>query len=102
MFDQIFTMENVAPPVPTIECASAVYVKSVLMESNFVGFLPRDEIMVEEKANLLRGIPFKTDVPARPIGILRRRSEVLNSTSILLISEIRRACKDLGYPVQPK
>jgi DNA-binding transcriptional LysR family regulator len=97
MLDQIFMSDNVPPPTPMIECDSAVYVKSVLMEKDFVGFLPRDEITVEEKFGLLKGIAFKTNVPARPIGVLRRRAAVLSASSMLLVSEIKRICRDLGY-----
>jgi DNA-binding transcriptional LysR family regulator len=97
MLDQIFMSDNVPPPTPLIECDSALYVKSVLMERDFVGFLPRDEFTVEETADLLKGIPFKTSAPARPIGILRRRSEVLSSPGLRLVTEIKRVCQDLGY-----
>jgi DNA-binding transcriptional LysR family regulator len=101
MLDQIFMSENVPPPVPTIECDAALYVKSVLIEGQLVGFLPRDQITVEEKAGLLKGIPFKTDVSARPIGIMRRRSEVLSATGMLLIKEIKKACLEFGYLSSP-
>jgi DNA-binding transcriptional LysR family regulator len=97
MLDRIFISENVRPPAPTIECDSAVYVKSVLMEKDFVGFLPRDEITVEEKSRLLRGIAFKTNTPGRPIGILRRRSGALSPSSMLLVKQIKRMCDELGY-----
>lgn len=97
MLDQIFMSENVPPPVPTIECDSGLYVKSVLIQNNFVGFLPRDEINIEETSGLLRGIAFQTSVPARPIGILRRRSTVLGGASMLLAKEIRQTCHELGY-----
>lgn len=97
MLDQIFMSENVPPPVPTIECDSALYVKSVLIQNDFVGFLPRDEINIEETSGLLQGISFKTNIPARPIGILRRRSTVLGSASMLLAKEIRQMCRELGY-----
>jgi len=97
MLDQIFTVDNLPPPVPVIECDSALYVKSVLIETDFVGFLPRDEIAVEERSGLLKAISFRTEVPARPVGILRRRSSTLSAVSLLLIREIRRVCQELGY-----
>ena len=97
MLDQIFVSDNVPPPTPTIECDTGIYVKPMLMEDDFVGFLPRDEFTVEEKAGLLIGIPFKTDVAARPIGILRRRSGALSSFGRQLISEIKKVCREFGY-----
>jgi DNA-binding transcriptional LysR family regulator len=97
MLDQIFLSENVPPPVPTIECDSGLYVKSVLIQDDFVGFLPRDEINIEETSGLLRSVAFKTNVPARPIGILRRRAPALCGASMLLVKEIRQICRELGY-----
>jgi DNA-binding transcriptional LysR family regulator len=102
MLDQIFMSDNVAPPAPVIECDSGLYVKSVLIEKDFIGFLPRDEFTIEEKAGLLTAIPFKTKVPARPIGILRRRSPSLSAASMLLVKEIKRVCQELGYVGEPR
>jgi DNA-binding transcriptional LysR family regulator len=97
MLEQIFMLANVPPPIPFVECDSALYVKSLLIERDFVGFLPRDQFRIEETAGLLKGIPLKTKVPARPIGILRRRSEVLSSSGMLLITGIKQICHELGY-----
>jgi DNA-binding transcriptional LysR family regulator len=94
MLDQIFMSDNVTPPIPIVEGDSGLYIKPVLMGGEFAGFMPRDEITAEEQAGLLKGIPFKTDVPARPIGILRRRGDVLSSASMVLVNTIRQVC---GY-----
>jgi DNA-binding transcriptional LysR family regulator len=101
-FDQIFVSDNLPTPTPTIESDSVIYTKSILMQTDFASFFPRDQIMFEEQAGLLKCIPVKTDIPPRPVGILRRRSETLSSFGQLLIGAIRGVCRDLEYVTEAK
>jgi DNA-binding transcriptional LysR family regulator len=100
--DQIFVSENLPPPQPIIESDSVIYTKSLLIETDFVAFFPRDEILVEAEAGLLVGIPVKTDVPARAVGILRRRAEPLSPIGEVFAGAIRAACRDLSYFAESK
>jgi len=101
-FDQIFVSDNLPPPTPIIESDSVVYTKSLLMETDFAAFFPRDEILAEENARLLYGIPVNTNVPPRPVGILRRRSEVLSPFGQILAAAIKAVCRDFGYVAEAK
>lgn len=96
-FDQMFVAANLTPPAPTIQSDSAVYTKMVLRETDFAAFFPRDEIIVEEEARLLVGIPVETSVPPRTVGILRRRSEPLSPLGQLLVGAIKEVCRAFGY-----
>jgi DNA-binding transcriptional LysR family regulator len=95
-FDQIFVSENLVPPKPIIESDSVIYTKAILLETDLAAFFPRDQILIEEKAGLLSCIPVKTDIPPRPVGILRRRSEMPSPSGQLLIAALRALCRDLG------
>jgi DNA-binding transcriptional LysR family regulator len=101
-FDQIFVSDNLPPPTPMIESDSVIYTKSILMQTDFASFFPRDQILLEEEAGLLSCIPVKTDIPPRPVGILRRRSETLSPFGQLLIAAVRALCRDLGYVTESK
>jgi len=101
-FDQIFVSENLPPPRPIIESDSVIYTKAILLETDLVAFFPRDQMLIEEKAGLLSCIPVKTDVPPRPVGILRRRSEALSPFGQLLIAALKALCRDLGYVAESK
>jgi DNA-binding transcriptional LysR family regulator len=96
-FDRIFASQNLPPPTPVIESDSVIYTKAILMETDFAAFFPRDEILVEEKAGLLRCIPVKTNVSARRVGILRRRAETLSPFAQQLVEETKAVCRDEGY-----
>jgi DNA-binding transcriptional LysR family regulator len=101
-FDQIFVSDNLPPPKPMIESDSVIYTKSILMQTDFASFFPRDQILLEEKARLLSCIPVKTDIPARPVGILRRRSETLSPFGQVLIATLKALCRDLSYVTDAK
>jgi DNA-binding transcriptional LysR family regulator len=100
--DQIFVSEKLPAPQPMIESDSVIYTKSLLIETDFAAFFPRDEILAEEKAGLLVGIPVKTEVPARSIGILRRRADALSPIGEVFAGAIKAACRDLGYFAESK
>jgi DNA-binding transcriptional LysR family regulator len=101
-FDQIFVSDNLPPPTPVIESDSVLYTKALLMAADFAAFFPRDEILVEEKAHLLTCIPVNTNVPARSVGILRRRSETQSPFGQLLVAAIKAVCRDFGYVTEAK
>lgn len=101
-FDRIFVSESLPAPQPIIESDSVIYTKSLLIETDFAAFFPRDEILAEEKAGLLVGIPVRTDVPARSVGILRRRAEALSPIGEVFAGAIKGACRDLGYFAESK
>jgi hypothetical protein len=55
MLDQVpFMLDSLPPPTPVIECDSALYVKSALIATDFVGFLARDEISIKQNQNCSR------------------------------------------------
>ena len=101
-FDQIFVSDNLPPPTPMIESDSVIYTKSILMQTDYASFFARDQISLEEKAGLLSSIPVKTDIPPRPVGILRRRSETLSPFGQVLVATLRVLCRDLGYITDAK
>lgn len=101
-FDQVFVSEGLLPPTPVMESDLNIFTKTVLMQTDFVSFFPRDETWVEESAQLLTGIPLRTIAPPRSIGILRRRSETLSPFGELLAAAVRAVCRDLGYIELPK
>ncbi len=96
-FDQMFVSEGLPPPTPTVESDLNIITKTILMQTDFVAFFPRDEIQLEESARLVCSIPVKSSAPPRSIGILRRRSETLSPFGELLAATVRAVCRDLGY-----
>lgn len=101
-FDGIFVSNNLPPPTPLIESDSVIYTKVILMTADYAAFFPRDEILIELNAGLLRSIPVKTDLPARQVGILHRRAEPPGRFGQLLVTAIKATCRDLGYVAEAK
>jgi len=88
--DELFAHAGLSPPKAAIETTSAVLLKTVVMQSDFLTFLPRELIFWEERAGLLA--PLRIDAPRwkRLVGITLRARASVSPAVTALIDELRR------------
>jgi DNA-binding transcriptional LysR family regulator len=89
--DELFVQAGLTPPKAAIETTSAVLMKTVVMQSDFLTFLPRELIFWEERTRLL--VPLRVDGPPwrRHVGVTLRARGSASPAVAALIDELRRA-----------
>lgn len=95
--EEIFHSAGVALPPVRIECSSVQYIRSVLPQSDYLAFAPRQMVDMEITAGLLSEIDVAFDFPLRFIGFVFRQNHVLSATAELMVNTIREAGIELGY-----
>ena len=95
--DRLFDSCGLTVSPNAIECHSASFAKTIVMQSDYVGLLQNDAPTQEERAGLLRSIPLEPKLPDRAIGVLYRADYPMTEAALALIREIQRACQRLGY-----
>jgi DNA-binding transcriptional LysR family regulator len=87
--DDLFAQAELQPPTAAIETTSAVLMKTVVMQSDALTFLPREMVYWEERAGLMA--PLKLISPAwrRFVGITQRARTQLNPAAQALLDALR-------------
>src|SRR5580765_1292206 len=89
--DQLFTDAGLPPIVPEVETTSASLMKTVVAQSDFLTFVPREMIHWEEKTGLLRPLKAIHSAWARHVGLTFRRGVALPDAAALLADSLRAA-----------
>lgn len=97
--DQIFLAAKLAPPVPQVTTNSARFMKSMVLSGDYLSFLPRLLIRLEEQARLIAPLRIAGTVWTRSVHIVRRTRASSSPASRMLVSEIRAAARSFGRPV---
>jgi DNA-binding transcriptional LysR family regulator len=84
---------GMAPPDLAIECNSALFIKAVLLETDFTGYLPRHLIRLEEERRLLAAFDVAALRVRRKMGFVYRRKGTLSPVARTLMQEIRAICQ---------
>ncbi len=94
--DELFAQAGLPPIQAQIETTSAVLMKSLLLQSDFLTFVPHEMVFWEEGANLLRPLKGVGSIWQRHVGITTRRDGVLPPHAATLVSLLREAAQKLG------
>lgn len=89
-FNDIFTQANASPPTPIIETTSTTLMKSVVMQSDCLTFLPRELVHWETRAKQLQILPLASLDWKRIVGITRRARSSSSPAQDSLIAELRK------------
>ncbi len=89
--DELFAESGLPPVEPAVETTSAVLMKTLLMQSDFLTFVPREMIHWEERAGLLRPLAGVRSTWERHVGITTRREETLAEPVRFLVAALREA-----------
>ncbi len=76
-----------------IETTSAMLMKTIVMQSDFLTFVPREMIVWEERANLLRPLKGIHSNWERHVGITTRRDEPTSVPAQRLIAALRESAR---------
>jgi DNA-binding transcriptional LysR family regulator len=93
-FDQVFVEAGLAPPEDAIETTSAVLMKTLVMQSDFLTFLPRELVYWEERAGFLAPLSLLGPAWRRNVGVTLRARAGLNPAAQALIKTLQAVGKE--------
>jgi DNA-binding transcriptional LysR family regulator len=86
--DELFLDAGLKPVEAEIETTSAVLLKTLVLQGEFLSFLPREMIHWEEQAGLLVVLPVNASRWERLVGITSRRRGTLTSAAKALVGAL--------------
>jgi DNA-binding transcriptional LysR family regulator len=89
--DDLFVAHGLDLPDAVVETTSTVLMKSMLMQSDFLTFLPRELIYWELQAGQLTTLALSGPGWARAVGITRRARGTLNVAGKVLVEALKEA-----------
>lgn len=89
---QLFVKAGLPAVQPKAISGSAQFIKSLILESDFLAYLPRILTQAEERAGLLIPLPVAEARWKRDVHILRRARGSLAPGAQALLSELRQVC----------
>jgi DNA-binding transcriptional LysR family regulator len=92
--DQVFVEAGLAPPEDAIETTSAVLMKTLVMQSDFLTFLPRELVYWEERAGFLAPLSLLGPAWRRNVGVTLRARAGLNPAAQALIKTLQAVGKE--------
>lgn len=87
--DDVFMESGLAPPQVSLETTSAVLMKTMVMQSDLLTFLPRELVFWEERAGLLSALKLAAPSWQRIVGLTIRARGVINPAAEALIESLR-------------
>lgn len=93
--DELFLNAGEKPVEAAIETTSAILMKTLVMQSDRLTFLPREMIYWEERAGLLRALRLGPPAWTRVVGITRRRAGTTGGAAGALIESLARTAEAL-------
>jgi len=95
-FDDMFRAHELDPPSAVVETTSTVLMKSVVMQSDVLTFIPRELIWWEERAGQLLALKVGGAEWVRSVGITRRRRGSLSPAGRLLVDALKSTAAAFG------
>ena len=89
--DELFAEAGLKPIEPLVETSSAILMKTLVLQSDFLTFVPREMIHWEARADLLRPLIGFRSSWERHVGITTRRELTLTQPGRLLADALRSA-----------
>jgi LysR family transcriptional regulator of gallate degradation len=92
-FDDYFVAHGLEPPTAQVETTSTVLMKSMVMQSDALTFIPAELIYWEVRAGQLLPLKATGNQWARQVGITRRRKGSMSPASQLLLTAVKSVAK---------
>jgi len=93
-FDDFFIRQALTPPLAVVETTSTVLMKSWVMQSEALTFIPKELIYWEEKAGQLVELTLPGAAWSRRVGLSRRKKGSISPAGRVLIESLRRIAKE--------
>ena len=94
-FDDYFAAHDLEPPVAQVETTSTVLMKSMVMQSDALTFIPKELIFWEVRAGQLKALEATGNQWERRVGITRRRKGTLSPASKQLMQAVKTVAQSL-------
>jgi LysR family transcriptional regulator of gallate degradation len=94
--DELFVQAGLAPPQAEIETTSATLMKTMVMQSDLLTFLPRELVFWEERSGLLRPLRLAAAPWRRLVGVTTRARGSSSPAARSMIEALQRATRELG------
>jgi molybdate transport repressor ModE-like protein len=88
--DEVFLDAGLKPPEAEIETTSAVLLKTLVIQGDYLSFMPREMIHWEEQAGQLVALDVAAPTWERLVGITSRRRGRLTAAAKLLVAALRK------------
>lgn len=92
-FDDYFVAHGLEPPTAQVETTSTVLMKSMVMQSDALTFIPEELIYWEARAGQLKALQATGNPWVRQVGITRRRKGSMSPASQLLLAAVKSVAK---------
>lgn len=93
--DELFAAAGARPIEPALETTSAILMKTMLLQGDFLTFVPREMVHWEVRAGLLRPLSALRSTWQRHVGLTTRREQPLGEPAARLARELRAAAAGL-------
>jgi trigger factor len=93
-FDDYFVAQGLEPPTAQVETTSTVLMKSMVMQSDALTFIPAELIYWEVRAGQLLALQASGNQWARQVGITRRRKGSMSPASQRLLAAVKSVAKN--------
>ena len=93
-FDDYFVAQGLEPPTAQVETTSTVLMKSMVMQSDALTFIPAELIYWEVRAGQLQALQASGNQWARQVGITRRRKGSMSPASQRLLTAVKSVAKN--------
>jgi DNA-binding transcriptional LysR family regulator len=94
--DELFIETGLQPPAVSLETTSAVLMKTMVIQSDLLTFLPRELIYWEERAGLLTALKLAVPSWHRIVGLTMRARAGINPAAQALIDTLREVGGEFG------
>ena len=94
--DELFIDTGLEPPPVSLETTSAVLMKTMVIQSDLLTFLPRELIYWEERAGLLTALKLAVPSWHRLVGLTLRARAGINPAAQALIDTLREVGGEFG------
>jgi DNA-binding transcriptional LysR family regulator len=88
----VFRKADQRPPDPKAISGSAQFIKSLLIDSDFLAYLPRILVRADEHAGVLKSLSIPKLTWTRDVYVWRRARSSLTPAARSLLQELRQIC----------
>jgi DNA-binding transcriptional LysR family regulator len=96
VFDELFTKTGVEPPTPIVETTSTTLIKSMVLQNDYLSYVPRELVHWELNVNSLRILPIEDLNWLRTIGITMRARGSISPACHALVNELKEVSHRLN------
>jgi len=96
LIESAIVERNLPMPEHIVETSSMVILRGLLMETDYVTPLSRNQVFLEEQHGMLAALPIDLAETRRPIGLTRRAAGSMPPAAELLIAELRQVIEEKG------